>query len=431
MFTSLNVVRMAAVDCDCTRRSATRWRKRDIGTRCSGRPLSSAVSIGAFTSGSAGRAASAKAPAALAAVAAAGAAAKAAGCSADNTSPLVMRPSRPVPTTCEAARPASASRLAAAGIGAAACAKAPAAKAAGAVAARAAGAVAAAGLPAAALAEAGSIIAITSPATTVLPSGLTICASVPAAGAGTSRTTLSVSTSINTSSSSTRSPAFFFHCSSVASETDSDSCGTLTSTIEIFLCSDRIGSTVQHQALELGERRIDQRLLLLDVLRVVADRRRSRGRAPGVAKLVLIAHLLQQVMLHVEPRTHVLRLVLAPDDVGQIGQALEFGSERLVRERIQLFDPDQRRIVGLSFFALGLQLVVHLARTQDRTPHFLRVAQRGVGNHGAELAARQIHQLGGRVLVSQQGFGRHDHQGLAEHPDHLAPQQVEYLRRQM
>src|SRR6266436_693404 len=413
MFTSLNVVRMAAVDCDCTRRSATRWRKRDIGTRCSGRPLSSAVSIGAFTSGSAGRAASAKAPAALAAVAAAGAAAKAAGCSADNTSPLVMRPSRPVPTTCEAARPASASRLAAAGIGAAAfaaaaCAKAPAAKAPGA-------AASAAGLPAAALAEAGSIIAITSPATTVLPSGLTICASVPAAGAGTSRTTLSVSTSINTSSSSTRSPAFFFHCSSVASETDSDSCGTLTSTIDIFLCSDRIGSTVQHQALELGERRIDQRLLLLDVLRVVADRRRSRGRAPGVAKLVLIAHLLQQVMLHVEPRTHVLRLVLAPDDVGQIGQALEFGSERLVRERIQLFDPDQRRIVGLSFFALGLQLVVHLARTQDRTPHFLRVAQRGVGNHGAELAARQVHQLGGSVLVPQQGFGRHDQKGLGEH----------------
>ena len=37
MLTSLNVVRIAAVDCDCTRRSATRWRSRDIGTRCSGR----------------------------------------------------------------------------------------------------------------------------------------------------------------------------------------------------------------------------------------------------------------------------------------------------------------------------------------------------------------------------------------------------------
>src|SRR5204863_5934131 len=37
MLTSLKVVRIAAVDCDCTRRSATRWRSRDIGTRCSGR----------------------------------------------------------------------------------------------------------------------------------------------------------------------------------------------------------------------------------------------------------------------------------------------------------------------------------------------------------------------------------------------------------
>ena len=37
MLTSLNVVRIAAVDCDWSRRSATRWRSRDIGTRCSGR----------------------------------------------------------------------------------------------------------------------------------------------------------------------------------------------------------------------------------------------------------------------------------------------------------------------------------------------------------------------------------------------------------
>ena len=45
MLTSLNVVRIAAVDCDCTRRSATRWRSRDIGTRCSGR-LPSAPAAG-------------------------------------------------------------------------------------------------------------------------------------------------------------------------------------------------------------------------------------------------------------------------------------------------------------------------------------------------------------------------------------------------
>lgn len=37
MFTSLNVVRIALVDCDCSRRSATRARRRVMGTRCSGR----------------------------------------------------------------------------------------------------------------------------------------------------------------------------------------------------------------------------------------------------------------------------------------------------------------------------------------------------------------------------------------------------------
>ena len=33
----------------------------------------------------------------------------------------------------------------------------------------------------------------------------------------------------------TASPGFFFHCSKVASATDSDSCGTLTSTMGIVV----------------------------------------------------------------------------------------------------------------------------------------------------------------------------------------------------
>ena len=53
-------------------------------------------------------------------------------------------------------------------------------------------------------------------------------------GAGTSSTTLSVSISMMISSISTYSPGFFFHCSKVASATDSDSCGTLTSTIAMI-----------------------------------------------------------------------------------------------------------------------------------------------------------------------------------------------------
>ncbi len=39
MFTSLNVVRIALLACDCSSRSATRARSRLIGTRCSARSL--------------------------------------------------------------------------------------------------------------------------------------------------------------------------------------------------------------------------------------------------------------------------------------------------------------------------------------------------------------------------------------------------------
>ena len=58
---------------------------------------------------------------------------------------------------------------------------------------------------------------------TVPPSATTSSASTPSTGAGTSSTTLSVSISIRISSIATASPGFFFHCSSVASATDSDS----------------------------------------------------------------------------------------------------------------------------------------------------------------------------------------------------------------
>src|SRR5438094_146176 len=80
MLTSLNVVRMAAVDWDCTSRSATRWRRRDIGTRCSGR-APSAGDQGTVGEGGAFAAGAARFSTAV------------------RTSPLVTRPPRPVPVT--------------------------------------------------------------------------------------------------------------------------------------------------------------------------------------------------------------------------------------------------------------------------------------------------------------------------------------------
>src|SRR5260221_9979647 len=101
MFTSLNVVRMAAVDCDCTRRSAIRWRRRDIATRCAVREPGAGggrrEAGGAF-SGAGGFAAE--------------------GAEAAFTSALVTRPSRPVPAMVAASIPFSAAIFAAEGDGA-------------------------------------------------------------------------------------------------------------------------------------------------------------------------------------------------------------------------------------------------------------------------------------------------------------------------
>ena len=74
-----------------------------------------------------------------------------------------------------------------------------------------------------------SMTAITSFDVTVAPSGFTSSTSTPSPGAGSSSTTLSVSTSIRFSSRATDSPAFLCQLTSVASDTDSGSCGTFTS----------------------------------------------------------------------------------------------------------------------------------------------------------------------------------------------------------
>jgi hypothetical protein len=148
---------------------------------------------------------------------------------APNTSPLVMRPSFPVPDIEPADKAWSAINLAAAGI-----ATLDLLVSAGAFAALATGA-AAAGADAldADIFPSVSMRAINCSAMTVPPSATKISDKTPAAGAGTSKTTLSVSISIRISSADTVSPAFFFHCNIVASATDSDNCGTFTSTIDM------------------------------------------------------------------------------------------------------------------------------------------------------------------------------------------------------
>src|SRR6202142_3212794 len=287
------------------------------------------------------------------------------------TSALVTRPSRPLPAIDFGSSLLSSTILRAAGIKLlwsescfAACATGAADR-------------SAAFAAAAAEAAAGSITAMTSPDPAVPPSALTILAMTPSAGAGSSSTTLSVSTSIRFSSRATVSPTFLCQLSSVASATDSESCGTLTSTnmtspFSFFAavgypfggvlqkqvrvsrpviilspsdacCCARDEDTTENCSaqrpaplirrrlcLKLAQCRSDQRRLLFQVLGVITDRGRGRRRPAGIQQFLVRAHVLDEIVPRLVPGTLVLRLFLAPHHLDRLRVALDLRRNRLV-----------------------------------------------------------------------------------------------------
>src|SRR5690606_14153498 len=101
-------------------------------------------------------------------------------------------------------------------------------------------------------------------------------------------------------------------------------------------------------------------------------------RPPPSRPLFPYTTLFRSMMLYVEPRTLVLRLVLRPNDFLGIRVLAELGLEGLVRERIQLFHSNDRDIVATCFLAGIDQVVIDLARADDDAGHGCRI-QRGVG----------------------------------------------------
>src|SRR5574343_2026275 len=315
MLTSLKVVRMALVCCDCNRRSARRARRRVIGTRCSVRSPRATPVVGAAMLAAAGAAADVGPAFGVAATA----------------SSLVTRPPRPEPATSAAAIPFSSRILRAAGLAVPAAAAGAAAAGAGAGAA----AFGASAAGAAAPAVAGvAILAINSPEVTVSPSPLMISTRTPAPGDGTSRTTLSVSISIRISSRATASPIFFFQEASVPSATDSDNCGTWTSIMLIFTLHSAVVLV-----LDLAQCGLDQSLGLLVMLSQVTDGRRRRSRTGNQQQLLLGAQLGIQMVTRCDPVPGALvaRLFLSPDHFGCLRILGEFLLQRFLRERIELF----------------------------------------------------------------------------------------------
>ena len=94
--------------------------------------------------------------------------------------------------------------------------------------------------------------------------------------------------------------------------------------------------------------------------------RRGGSRTAGVAHpLVLGVDMGKhpfQIRIDERPRTHVLRLFLAPYHL-RIAETGQFVDERLCRERIELFDAQQIDIVDAALLALFQEVVIDLAGT--------------------------------------------------------------------
>src|SRR6185369_2988685 len=278
-----------------------------------------------------------------------------------------------------------------------------------------------------------SMVAIVSLATTVPPSPFMILTSTPESGAGVSSTTLSVSMSTRFSSRLTKSPTLRCHDTSVASATDSESCGTFTSTSMLApggAALDGLHRAVGARRRAHGQREIDELLLLLFVQRLVAGGRRRPRIAARINKLLVRQQMPQQVMLDAMPRALIARLFLAPHDFGCVLVLFDLHLERVVRERIQLGNADQRNIGNAAFAPPRAQIVKNFAAAEDDALHVRGIyAVVPLLVDGIELVIREFLERRHRLLVPQQALRRKDDQRLAVRAHHLTAQQVIHLHR--
>src|SRR5688500_16016681 len=200
-----------------------------------------------------------------------------------------------------------------------------------------------------------SRMARTSPTFTSDPSWCLMLARTPARSALTSRSIFSVSNSTSGSPALTLSPCFFSHLATRASTTDSPSSGT---TILVgILIPDPRSLIPGPRSLTLGfEHLVDNGALGGSV----PARRSFRGarvaRPADVAQRPSpIDHLLDQRPREF-PRAHVLRLLLHPAHLADAGVASHHLGDQIGRERVELFDADDRH-VGIVLAPLARQQV--------------------------------------------------------------------------
>ena len=260
--------------------------------------------------------------------------------------------------------------------------------------------------------------------------------STPLAGAGTSSTTLSVSRSTRFSSRLTASPGCLRHATSVASATDSGSCGTRTSTAHGLLPAAAGGA----QACG-GARAVLFRVLavsaaltrpccsvacsLHDAGRRRGGRRAARSTAaPGCARAAPAGDGGSGTT---RPGSAALPGTRRPRAHSGTARArprsLRPGTDRAARcarsRRCAL--RSARRASSRSKYTLPEQNTTRVDAFAGSISSISSMTSR-------KAAVRQIFERRDRQLVPQQALRRHHDQRLAERAHHLPAQHVEHLR---
>src|SRR6478735_11977931 len=160
---------------------------------------------------------------------------------------------------------------------------------------------------------------------------------------------------------------------------------------------------------------------------------RARGRTcrrwtTSHLERVSSAQVATKVGQEIAPNTHVLRLVLHPGH-GRARSVRGKGLLELVlTQRIELFDAQDGYVVSLALAALPLELIIDFAGAEQ---HLL-----GIGlvltliqNDALKRAIFEVSEVADRLRMAEQALGRKHDQRLTPRTQHLAPEQMEKLRR--
>ena len=102
----------------------------------------------------------------------------------------------------------------------------------------------------------------------------------------------------------------------------------------------------------------DDTSLLAFVQRKSPDRRARAGIAPGIRNFP--AEQRAQARLDIGPRAHVLRFLLAPDEFLRLSKRVKHSAQLLLRERIKLLHPNNRRIRDFLRRSIVQQVEINL-----------------------------------------------------------------------